>query len=565
MNNNNLQTIPISDLTQGQRVIIIDGIAYVAGIGGLTSGGNNDNIDIDFTGVNVTSDKILSGIVAINENGEKVIGNIQTVSAIKSNNKVTIPKGYIDEQQIITVGTEKSQQTYTPKTTNQIIEADTYLTGVQTIKGDTNLVSENIKNGVTIFNVKGNYVGSGGGSSSGSSIFDLAKITEYVPAHGQSNVITQIEVSELGYIGDQENEVGGDYSGLNGVYYLTEETKNEENPLNKRYKHESEQLYLWCDWSRYEDGELDYAYWFIGPEDDSGVLEIGSDNIYENDGELSSGVAWVYESEQYYQSSCQIEVTKTHYQASETVINGLMVTEYNNGEWTFDQTETSFDQFENEPVKNFIYVVKNGKIIGNKVDCPYPLLMMPLDGRVYATQYGEEITPKVEGNLNFDDYGAVFNGNQSIQLPIDVSFFQENATICFKIYQTGNGRYGYVAGVNDGYIGLDNYGGTYNMWLGNSGWNIIQSDSDYGRSDVEQIMNQSVHIAYIHDKGKKLYRLYINGIMAKEIKDERVIKSGTNIRFGCWGGGSYKYVGKMKDVRIYDKVLTENQLNQLAL
>lgn len=58
----------------------------------------------------------------------------------------------------------KGATTYTPNTANQTIAAGTYLTGVQTIKGDSNLVASNIKSGVSIFGVDGSYEGSGGGS-----------------------------------------------------------------------------------------------------------------------------------------------------------------------------------------------------------------------------------------------------------------------------------------------------------------------------------------------------------------------------------------------------------------
>lgn len=46
-------------------------------------------------------------------------------------------------------------QTITPSTTNQAIQSGKYLSGVQTILGDANLIPENIKSGVSIFNVVG--------------------------------------------------------------------------------------------------------------------------------------------------------------------------------------------------------------------------------------------------------------------------------------------------------------------------------------------------------------------------------------------------------------------------
>lgn len=62
--------------------------------------------------------------------------------------------------------TKKSAATYTPGTSDQSIASGQYLNGTQTIKGDSNLTAGNIRNGVKIFNVTGNYAGS---SSSGGS------------------------------------------------------------------------------------------------------------------------------------------------------------------------------------------------------------------------------------------------------------------------------------------------------------------------------------------------------------------------------------------------------------
>lgn len=57
--------------------------------------------------------------------------------------------------------TTKSAATYTPTTSNQTIASGTYLTGTQTISGDSKLIASNIKKGVSIFGVTGTYEGSG--------------------------------------------------------------------------------------------------------------------------------------------------------------------------------------------------------------------------------------------------------------------------------------------------------------------------------------------------------------------------------------------------------------------
>lgn len=53
--------------------------------------------------------------------------------------------------------TKQGAQTITPSTSNQTIAANTYLTGVQTIQGDSDLVASNIKHDVSIFNVTGTF------------------------------------------------------------------------------------------------------------------------------------------------------------------------------------------------------------------------------------------------------------------------------------------------------------------------------------------------------------------------------------------------------------------------
>ena len=64
------------------------------------------------------------------------------------NGSYTIPAGYHDGTGKVTQSiTTKAAATYTPGTSNQTIASGQYLSGTQTIKGDANLVSANIKSG----------------------------------------------------------------------------------------------------------------------------------------------------------------------------------------------------------------------------------------------------------------------------------------------------------------------------------------------------------------------------------------------------------------------------------
>ena len=62
--------------------------------------------------------------------------------------------------------TVQAAKTVTPSTSNQTaVASGVYTTGAVTVKGDSNLVADNIKSGVSIFGVSGSYEGSGGGAS----------------------------------------------------------------------------------------------------------------------------------------------------------------------------------------------------------------------------------------------------------------------------------------------------------------------------------------------------------------------------------------------------------------
>lgn len=80
--------------------------------------------------------------------------------------------------------TTQAAQTITPGTSDKTISSGRYLTGTQTVKGDSNLIASNIKSGVSIFGVSGSYEGSGGGSSGsgGGGEIEMCQITLTVDA-----------------------------------------------------------------------------------------------------------------------------------------------------------------------------------------------------------------------------------------------------------------------------------------------------------------------------------------------------------------------------------------------
>lgn len=129
--------------------------------------------------------------------------------------------------------TTKGATTYTPGTTDQTISSGTYLTGIQTIAGDSDLVAGNIKNGVTIFGVEGTY--------SGASINNQAKSftpdetgAEITPDSGYTG-LSKVTVSAISstYVGssitrrdDTDLSASGATVTVPAGYYAEQETKS---------------------------------------------------------------------------------------------------------------------------------------------------------------------------------------------------------------------------------------------------------------------------------------------------------------------------------------------------
>lgn len=90
-----------------------------------------------------------------------IIGGVDTSDATATAGDVLSPKTLYLANGEKATGTilSKGAQTYTPMTGNQTIPAGQFLSGAQTILGDPDLTAANIRSGVDLFGVLGNFKG----------------------------------------------------------------------------------------------------------------------------------------------------------------------------------------------------------------------------------------------------------------------------------------------------------------------------------------------------------------------------------------------------------------------
>ena len=186
-----VQTVTVDSDYNGLNQVTVIGIPFDYVGSGID---HYDSTDLTVSGATVTvpagyyeygaSKSVASGSATVSGSvqGTGTVMGHNTgyiVAGINASITPTVTAGYISAgtegsvhiQANISI-TTKTAATYTPGTTNQNIESGIYLAGIQTIRGDANLVGENIIAGKSIFGVQGAatfqkyYTGSSAPSSS---------------------------------------------------------------------------------------------------------------------------------------------------------------------------------------------------------------------------------------------------------------------------------------------------------------------------------------------------------------------------------------------------------------
>lgn len=105
------------------------------------------------------------------------IGEIPTDTTALSSDILLGKTAYAKGEKITGTIESKASQTYIPSTSQQIIQSGKYLAGDQIIIGDVNLLSSNIKKGISIFGVDGTLDSGSSGTVVDNRIIDTTSMT----------------------------------------------------------------------------------------------------------------------------------------------------------------------------------------------------------------------------------------------------------------------------------------------------------------------------------------------------------------------------------------------------
>ena len=154
----------------------------------IPDGYYSDEIEKSVASTNVATPSIEvsnSGLItaSTNQSTGYVVGEVKSVT-----------------RQLSTQGT----QTIIPSTNNQTIASGKYLTGTQTIKGDSNLVSSNIRKDVSIFGVTGTYEPSSSSSlpstitAGDTAVLSSSTLAHTITSTNMSNTGISIKITKAG-------------------------------------------------------------------------------------------------------------------------------------------------------------------------------------------------------------------------------------------------------------------------------------------------------------------------------------------------------------------------------
>jgi hypothetical protein len=430
-----------------------------------------------------------------------------------------------------------------------------------------------IKVGSEVFPLTPGQSNGGGGDTSK---FNLVKIKDYHPAREGFTAPSQIVVSGIGTIGDAD--WGTDGSAANGTYVITEDTKYKKG-YSRVYKQQNGNYYLaGYDYSAEEWAEFG-SNWYISTS--IGGYGYSALLYYEGEDIPSGSAAW--QSMEYGSATVTTAITNEEIEPLTETVTARSVRRFNGltNEWEValgaDQVISGFSI---PPQTNGIYVVEDGKLIGQHIDrelhIPEDGLVRrfkAVDGHFVDTVWGTEMKPS--GDVSFDELG--YCGNHAAPMVVTTNSYlscpntltiPDNMTMnvffrSFSVYGnalvfgfggawTGNG---YITGfLNSGFGFGSNWayglvdGNTYGKWRM---FTLTIKKNPIGGNDSNYTCRFYCNGKFISEHNFSPGEWYTNDI-------------GVFSRAAI-GGRSGEYIsGQIDEACIWDRILTAEEIADMA-
>ena len=490
-------------------------------------------------------------------------------------NKVTITEGYHNDR-TVTIGNAVTGYTITPSVNGQDILPGTYITGFPLhVEGDANLVPENIKKGVSIFGVPGEYEAG----------FQLVKVTNYHPAREGMSEPYSVTFSGLGTV---ESEWGGDpadFSDVNGVFVVTEDTKYKKG-LARVYKQDGGKYYL-CgydpsgmDWAEYE------AHWYVS--ETVGGYGLNARMSCYNSGENVPDGANNWSNENIGSFSVTTTITnETISSLAETYLaQSVTAFDPDTAEWT-EGDSVDISSYSITPQTNGIYFAQDGKLIGQPIDRELHIpenglvrRFKAVNGHFVDTVWGTEMMPY--GDISYDELGYCGNSAAPYAKTIG-SYLKTSNTLCsigertlnvfFKLYQNNGNTaiFGINSGTNESfpngcdlllYSDLRIHGRIYDYEV------VSSTKVSPGKWYCATLTHQWVQ------SGDRYYcggmALYVNGVKENKLPEKTALKypeylNGDTVHaFARLHNTSESFIGQIDEACIWDRILTDEEIADMA-
>ena len=248
----------------------------------------------------------------------------------------------------------------------------------------------------------------GGGGTGGLS---LVKVTNYHPAREGMSEPYSVTFSGLGTVESQWGDDPADFSDVNGVFVVTEDTKYKKG-LARVYKQDGGKYYL-CgydpsdmDWAEYE------AHWYVS-ETVGGYGWSAKMSLYSSS-KLGTGT-FNWSNENIGTFPVTTTVAMRDYPSLTETYPAQSVTAFNaeTAEWT-EGDSVDISSYSITPQTNGIYFAQDGKLIGQLIDRELHIpenglvrRFKAVDGHFVDTVWGTEMMPY--GDISYDELG--FHGN----------------------------------------------------------------------------------------------------------------------------------------------------------